>query len=89
MLAYSKQLHVWCGVGPICSTTADHLAVQSQQNRCLEAVRFLHSANSLFAVRKWWELQQIRVSASGKGWYTVTSNRDNTESITETSLKPC
>lgn len=36
---------------------------------------FLHSVNSLFAVTKWWELQQIRVSAGGKGWYTVMYRR--------------
>lgn len=48
---------------------------------------FLHSANSLCAVGRWWKLQHIRVSAGAKGWDTVTVNRENMKCITEALLK--
>lgn len=48
---------------------------------------FLHSANSLCAVGRWRKLQHIRVSAGGKGWGTVTVNRENMKCITEALLK--
>lgn len=84
MLTYSKLLHLWHGMGPICPTTADHLAVQIQQNRYLVAVTGFLPFVLLVGGRSY----SKSVSAGGKGCHMVISTTENTKGITETSLKP-
>lgn len=89
MLAYSKLLHFWHGMGPICPTTEDHLAVQSQENRCLEAVLGFSSTVLIpFVLLVGGGNYSISESLlGGKGWGTVTVNRENMKCITEALLK--